>query len=290
MPDIRLIASDMDHTLLTEASELPPDFHSYVEQLNQAGIVFVAASGRPYFTLKSMFPKGGPGLAYIGDNGGTVTFDGKVLFESLMPTTDYQAMIALTHEQTHGVPIICGIETAYVESRFRTHEQFLRTFYSELTFVDDLGTVSAKADKFTVYCPDADAIERADRVFRPAYEGDFAVTIGGRVWVDIMNPGVSKGHGLRVLASHLGLTPEQMMAFGDTFNDIEMLDEAYYSYAVANAEQEVRDRARFQTASNDEFGVVAVIQKVLAEVARGDSLAADGCRSESGAEIQTAGA
>ena len=56
-----------------------------------------------------------------------------------------------------------------------------------------------------------------------------------------------------------------MMAFGDTYNDIEMLDEVYYSYAVSNAEQAVRDRARFVTGSNDEYGVVSVIREVLSQ-------------------------
>ena len=196
MEDIRLIASDMDHTLLTETSELPPDFHSYVDRLNQAGIVFVAASGRPLFTLQTMFPAGGPGLGYIGDNGGTVSYDGEVLFESLLSTADYQAMIALTHQQTAGVPIICGIETAYVASAHRMHEEFLRTFYSEITFVDDLTVIDADADKFTVYFPGGGAIEICDDLYRPAYDRDFSVTIGGVVWVDIMNPGVTKGSGL----------------------------------------------------------------------------------------------
>ncbi|NLI84477.1 MAG: HAD family phosphatase [Propionibacterium sp.] len=265
MEDIRLIASDMDHTLLTETSELPPDFHSYVDRLNQAGIVFVAASGRPLFTLQTMFPAGGPGLGYIGDNGGTVSYDGEVLFESLLSTADYQAMIALTHQQTAGVPIICGIETAYVASAHRMHEEFLRTFYSEITFVDDLTVIDADADKFTVYFPGGGAIEICDDLYRPAYDRDFSVTIGGVVWVDIMNPGVTKGSGLRVLADRLGLDPAQMMAFGDTYNDIEMLDEVYYSYAVSNAEQAVRDRARFVTGSNDEYGVVSVIREVLSQ-------------------------
>ena len=80
-----------------------------------------------------------------------------------------------------------------------------------------------------------------------------------------MNPGVTKGSGLRVLADRLGLDPAQMMAFGDTYNDIEMLDEVYYSYAVSNAEQAVRDRARFVTGSNDEYGVVSVIREVLSQ-------------------------
>ena len=51
LEDIKLIASDMDHTLLTEESKLPPDFSNYVERLDQKGIRFAIASGRPMYTL-----------------------------------------------------------------------------------------------------------------------------------------------------------------------------------------------------------------------------------------------
>ena len=69
MRDVRLIASDMDHTLLDEQGELPPGIDSYVSRLHAAGITFVAASGRPLNRLQQMFPPR-DGIAYIGNNGG----------------------------------------------------------------------------------------------------------------------------------------------------------------------------------------------------------------------------
>lgn len=263
MKDIRLVATDLDHTLVTEAGLLPPQIHDYIGQLNAAGIVFVAASGRHLATLKGLFPPRGEGVAYISDNGGRVSLGDEILFESLLPRRDYQAMVRLTEERTPGVPIICGVEAAYAPVAYRQHDAALRVFYSELVFVEDLSGVDVAANKFTVYFPDGDARDYYDELYEPAYGADYSVTVGGPDWVDVMNRGVTKGAALDVLATHLGLAPEQLMAFGDTDNDLEMLDFAHHSYAVANADPEAQERARFSTDSNDEFGVLRVIEQLL---------------------------
>ena len=264
MKDVRLIASDMDHTLLTARGELPPGFHEVVERLNAAGIVFVAASGRPLITLRTMFPQGGPGIAYIGDNGGLVFHDGQVVFKSLMDPAQYQEMAARTLCETSGVPVVCGVEAGYALAKHREHEDVLRIFYSRLEFVDTLADLDVEAVKFTAYFPGRDARQWREETFDPSYADEFSVTVGGPVWVDIMNRGVTKGSSIMRLAEHLGVDADQMMAFGDTLNDLEMLDAVRHSYAVSNADDIVRERARFLTASNDDHGVVQVIEQVLA--------------------------
>lgn len=264
MKSVRLVASDMDHTLLDGSGAFPPGFADDLRQLGEAGIVFVAASGRPLYTLRAMFPESDH-IAFISDNGGTVTYRGEVLFQSLLPTASYQEMIARTLAETTGVPVICGIESSYVWRGHQQHEAELRRFQTMIEFVDDLSQVDVPADKFTAYFADRASRHFYDTVFEPAYGADFSVTVGGTAWMDIMNPGVNKGNGLRVLAEHLGLEHDQLMAFGDTDNDLEMLGTVYHSYAVSNADEAIHDVARFTTASNEEYGVTQVIRRVLAE-------------------------
>jgi Cof subfamily protein (haloacid dehalogenase superfamily) len=263
MDAVRLIASDMDHTLLDEHGDLPPDFHHYLRRLNAVGVTFVAASGRPLNRLKQMFPPH-EGMAYVGDNGGTVSVGDTVLFQSLLSPQSYRAMAALTLGCTPGVPVVSGPDAAYVSSAHREHEPYLSTFNPRIVFVDDFDGLDAEVDKFSVYLPTGESRRYHDEVFGPAYADDFSVTVGGPVWVDMMNAGVHKGHGIRVLARHFGLRREQLMAFGDAYNDLEMLDEVHHSYAVSNAYDEVRRRARFIAGSNADHGVLTVIRQVLA--------------------------
>ena len=74
MQNVKLIASDMDQTLLTSEGTLPPHFDRYLQRLNQAGIEFVAASGRPLYTLQETFPHFTKQISLVCDNGGSVAW------------------------------------------------------------------------------------------------------------------------------------------------------------------------------------------------------------------------
>ena len=261
--DIRLVATDLDRTLVTSRGELPPHCGEYVDRLNAAGIVFVPASGRPLPTLQKMFPPRGEGIAYIADNGGIVAVGEEILHVSLLPQASYHDMVAVTEEEDDGVAIICGIESAYAAEKYRRYEDFLHQFFVQLTFVPDVHDVDVEANKFTVFYPEGDSRTHCDQVFEPRYGTDFSVVVAGPVWVDITNKGVDKGRGIEALAAHFGIDRSQMMAFGDTDNDLAMLDAVEYSYAVANADEHVRERARYITGSNDEYGVLTAIDRIL---------------------------
>ena len=85
MDHIRLIASDMDATLLDERSQLPPDFAETIRALAGQGILFAAASGRPLYTLETMFPELLEEIILIGDNGGAARWKGKDLCPKCLP-------------------------------------------------------------------------------------------------------------------------------------------------------------------------------------------------------------
>ena len=75
---------------------------------------------------------------------------------------------------------------------------------------------------------------------------------------------------MEVLQKKFGVTFEETMVFGDYFNDVEMLQKAYHSYAMANAHEDVKSVARFIAKSNDENGVVEVLSTLIAQPAEED--------------------
>ena len=87
--------------------------------------------------------------------------------------------------------------------------------------------------------------------------------MSGHHWVDLMGAGVNKGVAVRRLQERLGVTRAETVVFGDYLNDLEMLDEAAGSFAVANAHPEVLERARFRAPSNLDHGVVTTIERLL---------------------------
>lgn len=81
--------------------------------------------------------------------------------------------------------------------------------------------------------------------------------------MDCMKPGINKGQAVKLLQDSLEIKPEETMAFGDQLNDIEMLEQAYYSFAVGNARPEVKATARFQTDTNVNDGVLKILKLLL---------------------------
>ena len=81
--------------------------------------------------------------------------------------------------------------------------------------------------------------------------------------MDCMDPSVNKGQAVKCLQESLEFLPEETAAFGDQLNDLEMLERAYYSFAVANAREEVRRAARFQADENVKDGVLKVLRQLV---------------------------
>ena len=264
MDQIRLIASDMDATLLDENSQLPPDFVPMVKALAEQGILFAAASGRPLYTLKEMFPALQEEMIFIGDNGGAIFWKGKTLDVSEMPRAGWQKLARCAHK-AEDVGVLCGLESAYVEDRYRQYDPVMKQFYTRVEYVDDLETVGAPADKFTIYLPRGNAQEAYDALYGPACGGEFSVTVAGRNWVDCMNPGVHKGAALAALGRELGIASTEMMAFGDTYNDQEMLRTARYGFLMENGTPELRASVPFLAPSHREQGVMQILKQVLVQ-------------------------
>lgn len=247
MDRIRLIASDMDATLLDEYSQLPPKFTETIRALAGQGILFAAASGRPLYTLETMFPDLLEEIILIGDNGGAARWKGKDLFVSEMPAEGWR-------------------QAAYAEKQDEKYDKVFKNFYTRVEYVDDLTAVEAAADKFTVYLPNDDSQKAFDRIYGAFHTGNggaFSVAVAGRNWVDVMNPGVHKGAALAKVGALLGIPADSMMAFGDTYNDAEMLTTAKYGFLMENGSGPLRAQVPFLAPSHREYGVMQVLKQVL---------------------------
>ena len=83
-------------------------------------------------------------------------------------------------------------------------------------------------------------------------------------WMDISRKGANKGNALELIQRRLGISAVETMVFGDQMNDAEMMRQAGFSYAVANAVPEIRKMAAFPAPANEDNGVIHVLRKVLA--------------------------
>lgn len=264
MDRIRLVASDMDATLLDKNSQLPPDFEAAVKALGEKGIRFAAASGRPLYTLEEMFPNLREEMILIGDNGGAIRWNGENLYTSEMPPEGWRALARKTRE-AGDVAVLCGLQSAYVERQYQQYDRVMKQFYTRVEYVDDLTAVTEPADKFTIYLPHDNSQEAYDTLYGPACGTEFSVAVAGKNWVDIMNPGVHKGAALAILGEKLGISTTEMMAFGDTYNDAEMLETARYGFLMENGSLPLRQRVPFLAPPHWDYGEMQVLRRLLAQ-------------------------
>ena len=290
---IRLVAVDMDGTLLDDEKNFPPGLDELLDHLEQRGVVFVPASGRQVWTLIDMFPER-PGLTFIGENGAIVMRDGREISSAPLDLATVRESVSLIRqyalprpgataaredagegslrENFDGGLVVCGKNCAYVE---RTDEAFLAAvapYYTRTQCVDDLvkviddieqGRIDEAIIKLAVYSA-GDVTALADQTLgRFARSHQFAISAAN--WADLQDRGVDKGRALRALQEYLGVTPGQTAVFGDAGNDLSMIAQAEFSFAMENASADVRAAARFLAPSNNEAGVVKVLQVLLAE-------------------------
>ena len=111
--------------------------------------------------------------------------------------------------------------------------------------------------------PGLSMVYAAARSLVEEFKDILQISCAGDMWLDCMAKDVNKGHAVKVIQDSLGIKPEETMAFGDQLNDVEMLKQAYYSFAVANARDEVKKAARFQADSNVNNGVLKILQNLL---------------------------
>ncbi len=270
--DIRLIASDLDGTLLGDRGALLEANTRALQRAAGKGIRVCIASGRlPEMCSRFALDMGLSDCLIVGLNGTRVLEapNGRELFCKRFPPEIALRCWTLLESLRCVVTLytLRGVSTNRV---FATPED-LRRYHA--LFADSPDLVDAEPGavlrgvasgplKFLARCPEGEAQERAVREGLEAIEG-VSLTASYPGTVEVMQEGVSKATGLKLLTARLGIRPEQVMAFGDYQNDIDMLAWAGHGVAMGNALPEVKAAARHVTKENTACGVAWMVEQLL---------------------------
>ncbi len=261
--DVALVVCDMDGTLLDGEGRVPNAFWSLVDTMSERGIMFAPASGRQYATLAKMFAGRASIRTFISENGAHVVQDGESVSVTPVEKDTAERVIRLVRDVDHrDIGLVAGgAKSAYVERRDDRFTEQVETYNAALTIVDDLTEVEDDFVKLATF--DFNGVDDiVEDVFPGSWDGH-QVVVSGTHWVDIISDQANKGNALRDLQKHLGISPSQTVVFGDYLNDLEMLDQADLSFAMANAHPDVRAAARYEAPANTEHGVVSVLERLL---------------------------
>lgn len=262
----KLLVTDIDGTLTTSEKIITEETKDAIIKLQEKGIRIMLASGRSEYGLLQYEDElrlkeyGGFIMSF---NGGRITRcdTGQIVYDRPLSLKDTKNMYLTAVE--YGVGILGYEKDCLVSGNGIDKYQE----YDALICQMKLKAVDNFVDYFTVpfnkclLTGESEHMKDVYEAVKRRFGDRFSVTMSEEHFVDIMPYGVNKGSAIKNLAEKLGIEREQIVCIGDGLNDLAMIEYAGLGVAMANAHEEVIKRADYITDSNDDDGVLRVIEK-----------------------------
>jgi Cof subfamily protein (haloacid dehalogenase superfamily) len=273
---IRLIATDIDGTLLNPQFQISPDDLSALRLAHDSGIEVVLVTGRRHTFAMPIAQELGFDLWLISSNGAvTRSLAGETFHRDLMPRAVCRELVGGMQEFRGNTVLTFDRETKgaivleHLDDLSASIRRWLEKNMAYIEFVVPIEEAMTADPVQSMFCGSMARMSEALRTLE-------ALDMGNRITVlrteypnrdlsmiDVLNAGCSKGHALERWAAHRGFGREQVMAIGDNHNDVEMLEFAGYPVIMGNACEELRGRGWSVTLGNDQCGVAAAVAEVV---------------------------
>jgi len=273
---IRLIATDIDGTLLNPQFQISEGDLAALQRAHAAGIEIVLVTGRRHMFALPIAQQLGFDLWLISSNGAvTRSLTGETFHRDLMPLAlcrelcgamqEFRGNTVLTFDkETRGAIVLEHLDELSASIR-----RWLEKNMQYIEFVVPIENSLVTDPVQTMFCGSMARMAIALQALEATGMGNRMTVLRTEYpardlsMIDVLNAGCSKGHALSRWATHRGFRPEQVMAIGDNHNDVEMLEFAGYPVIMGNACAELRGRGWKVTLGNDSCGVAAALAEVV---------------------------
>lgn len=261
---IKLVAMDLDGTLLDSQKRVPEGFFEMAHELHSRGIHVVIASGRQYYNILTKFSEGQDDLIFMADNGALFCIYGEIVLSRNFTQSQVERVLDVVSTIPTALPVLCCAECAYSPNCSQGEIDDISLYYARVKHSDELFERARRDKVIKVAVHD---LENSSKNILPKLgllDGDeMCVRVSADIWLDVMPAGVDKGDSIRFLQRRLGISPDECMAFGDFDNDLGLLGACTESYAMANAVPQVKAISKYEAPSNDDNGVMRVLRQVF---------------------------
>lgn len=268
MSDIKMLVLDIDGTLTNSQKEITPETKRAIKNIQERGHKVMLASGRPTPGMKRYAEElelekyGGYLLSF---NGGRIINcrTGEIVFQKMFPQTLIPKLYHFAKENDCGIltyigeRIISGTRMdKYIEIESRINGMPVQEVDNFLDFVDfDVNKLLMTAD--------GERAEKYVEILNEKYGDRISVYRSEPFFIELMPQGVDKASSIDRMLSTVGMTRENIICCGDGYNDVTMIEYAGVGVAMANAQEKVKEKADYITKSNDEDGIVQVIDEFI---------------------------
>ena len=270
---IKLIASDLDGTLLTSDKKIPPALADGISGLIKRGVIFVPATGRPLGSIpKDVFDI--KGIKYVISSNGAAVKNIQTGIEIIRTCLNADIGLSII-ENTRNKEIMAELFSegiAYTEKRFIECVDKYAVSAAHMEYV--LSTRKPIDDSADFIRRNSCRIENINLIFKDknlraefknhlSARKDISVTSSSPNNIEITSSSATKGRALKLLCEKLSVKPCEVMAFGDNGNDEDMLGFAGVGVATANGEEHIKKLTDYVTLSCDEGGVLHAVNKFM---------------------------
>ena len=242
---IKMICSDIDGTLLQYGRQkLEGEIFDQIRALHDRGILFCPASGRQYTSLRLLFEPVADCCVFLCENGGVLFKDEQCIAENPMPRAlaEEIARDMWQNSDGQGEVMLSGQNCAYLMERGLGMLDRIKFIGNRYQIIHDPAEVPEEIVKTSVYLHEG--VEKYVDSFVPRWQQANAA-VAGPFWIDTTT--ANKGIGVQSLCRVLGIAPDEVMAFGDNFNDVSMLDIVDTPYIMDSAAPALRARYPLHT-------------------------------------------
>lgn len=263
----KAIAVDMDGTFLNEKHDFDHEkFREILTELHQRQVKFIISSGRPYVRLRKDFADFYSELSFVTSNGARlIENDQEVALQQLARKDAIGVIDFVNQRYADATTLVFHTKQSYINRDApKDVKEFLEYFAGSCIEVSDWSVLPENGILgVTFHVLDSSIAKEIEAAYNQEFGQKISAFASAKNTVDVNAYGVNKGEGLKLLLEKMDLTGDDLMAFGDGDNDVEMLQFAKYSYAMKNGSQEAKDAAKYLAPANTEDGVFKVIKNYL---------------------------
>ena len=264
----RIIALDLDGTLTNSKKEIPEATLHALLDIQEKGYKVVLASGRPTPGMRHLADKlelAKYGSYILSYNGGQITEcrTNRVVYQKMLPRDIVPEIFAFAKAHHVGLSTYTDdcIITGTAVDRFMEKESAICGL--PIKVVPNFAEYVDFDINKCLLTGEPDYLASIEIKLNEIYGSSFNIYRSEPFFLEFMPQNVDKAHGLNILLSDIGLTPEQLICCGDGYNDITMIEFAGLGIAMENAQERVKSVADYITRSNDDNGILHVIEKFI---------------------------
>lgn len=259
---IRLIASDMDGTLLDEHGEVPSETYDLILALREKGVHFAASSGRRFDRLCQFFAPVRDKMDFVAANGAQVYVDGELVDREVFSHLGIRRLAKTVGKFESLHMALFDDEKSFL---LDDEDKFVREIDKDLPNAERIWYLpgpDVSILKISIYCEDGHVMDYAYALSRELGD-EFLFAPSGTHWIDALQRGVNKATGIEQVMAHHGITRDEVMAFGDSMNDYEIIRFVGTGCAMANGRPALKAVANRVIGYNYDQAVQGEMRKLL---------------------------